>query len=181
MSTVMPPPVLPGAALDPRHYLDPEVLALEQERIFERTWQLAGHVSALPAPGSYITAQAGTQPVLVVRGEGGALHAYRNVCRHRGSRLLAGSGRCKQAIRCRYHGWTYRLDGELIGVPEHRSYSPAVEKAAHPLHGARVEELAGFVFVNLDADAPALAALTGELGARLARYRTASLQRFAEF
>ena len=59
------------------------------ERIFERTWQLAGHVSQLPAPGSYITAQAGTQPVLVVRGEGDALHAYRNVCRHRGSRLLA--------------------------------------------------------------------------------------------
>src|SRR5579871_1160594 len=137
MSTVMPPPVLPGAALEPRHYLDPELLAAEQERIFERTWQLAGHVSALPAPGSYITAQAGTQPVLVVRGEGGALHAYRNVCRHRGSRLLAGSGRCKQAIRCRYHGWTYQLDGALIGVPEGRSFDEPVDKGALGLLPAR--------------------------------------------
>ena len=56
--------------------------------------------------------------MLVVRDEDGVLRAYRNVCRHRGSRLLSGSGQCKAAIRCRYHGWTYRLDGSLIGVPE---------------------------------------------------------------
>ena len=130
---------------------------LEQERIFDRTWQLAGHVSQLPRPGSYLTAQAGTQPVLVVRGEDGELRAFRNVCRHRASRLLSGAGQCKQAIRCRYHGWTYRLDGELIGIPEHRSYATPVDKAAHRLLPARVEELCGLLFVNLDADAPPLA------------------------
>jgi choline monooxygenase len=171
----------PGAALSPRYYLDPQVLALEHERIFARTWQLAGHVSQLPRPGAYLTAQAGTQPVLVVRGEGDALHAYRNVCRHRGSRLLSGSGQCKQAIRCRYHGWTYRLDGELIGIPEKRSYEQPVEKAARGLLPARVEELCGFVFVNVDADAPALASLVGDLPDRLARYRIPSLERFAEY
>ena len=98
------------AALSPRHYLDPSLLEAEQGLIFERTWQLAGHISALPQTGSYITG-AGSQPVLVVRDEDGALRAYRNVCRHRGSRLLSGSGQCKAAIRCRYHGWTYKLDG----------------------------------------------------------------------
>src|SRR5579871_907254 len=139
-----------GVALEPRHYLDPQLLELEQAHIFERTWQLAGHISQLPSAGSYLTAQAGTQPVLVVRGEGGQLHAYRNVCRHRGSRLLAGSGQCRQAIRCRYHGWTYRLDGELIGVPEGRGYAEPVEKAALGLLPARVEQLCGLVFVNLD-------------------------------
>ena len=169
------------AALSPRHYLDPQLLALEHERIFERTWQLAGHVSQLPRPGSYLTAQAGTQPLLALRAEDGSLRAFRNVCRHRGSRLLAGSGQCKQAIRCRYHGWTYRLDGELIGIPEHRSYEHPVEKAAHGLLPARVEELCGLVFVNADADAPALASLVGDLPERLARYRIPSLERFAEF
>ena len=54
-------------ALSPRLYLDPEVLALEDERIFSRTWQFAGHVSQLPEPGTYLTANAGTQPVLVLR------------------------------------------------------------------------------------------------------------------
>ena len=88
-------PAAPARALAARLYLDPQTLALEQQRIFERTWQLAGHVSQLPQPGSYLTAQAGTQPVLVVRDEDGSIRAYRNVCRHRGSRLLTGSGQCR--------------------------------------------------------------------------------------
>jgi Rieske 2Fe-2S family protein len=82
-----PAPVPP--ALSPHLYLDPEVLPLEDERIFSRTWQFAGHISQLPAPGTYITANAGTQPVLVVRDDEGELRAFRNVCRHRGSRLLS--------------------------------------------------------------------------------------------
>src|SRR5262245_52326286 len=111
-----------GTALEPRFYTDLDVLEVEQESIFERTWQLAGHISALPNPGSYVTTRAGSQPVLVVRDEDHGLRAFKNVCRHRGSRLLSGSGQCKQAIRCRYHGWTYRLDGSLIGVPEGMSF-----------------------------------------------------------
>src|SRR5579875_4098508 len=124
VSDVHPSPVAasPGPALLPRLYLDPQVLEAEQRLIFERTWQLAGHVCALPRPGSYITASAGDQPVLVLRDEHGDLRAYRNVCRHRASRLLSGQGQCKSAIRCRYHGWTYRFDGTLIGVPEGMTY-----------------------------------------------------------
>ena len=127
-----------AAALEPRLYTDPALLEAEQRLIFERTWQLAGHVSSLPAPGSYITADAGDQPVLVVRDEDGGLRAYRNVCRHRGSRLLSGSGQCKAAIRCRYHGWTYKLDGTLIGVPEGLGFGDQLDKPApRPAAGAR--------------------------------------------
>ena len=119
-----------------RLYRDPEVLELEQERIFARTWQFVGHVAQLPEPGGYLTAQAGLEPVLVVRDADGELHAFRNVCRHRGSRLLSGSGECGKAIRCRYHGWTYRFDGQLIGVPEGRR-SPPRQVAARALPRAR--------------------------------------------
>jgi choline monooxygenase len=157
------------AALSARLYRDPEVLELEQERIFARTWQLAGHVSQLPAPGSYLTAQAGAEPVLVLRTGEGELRAFRNVCRHRGSRLLSGSGDCGKAIRCRYHGWTYRFDGQLIGVPEGRSI-PGLDKSALGLFPARVETLCGLVFVNLDADAPPLADQVAGLPQRLERY-----------
>ena len=97
-----------SAALPARLYRDPEVLELERERIFERTWQLAAHASQLPGPGTYMTTKVGTQPVLVIRDEEGEVRAFRNVCRHRGSRLLKGSGECGKAIRCLYHGWTYR-------------------------------------------------------------------------
>jgi Rieske 2Fe-2S family protein len=169
----------PGTALAPHLYLDPAVLEAEQELIFERTWQLAGHVAQLPAAGSYITANAGDQPVLVVRDEELRLRAYRNVCRHRGSRLLSGSGQCKKAIRCRYHGWTYRLDGSLIGAPEALTFGRRLDKPALGLLPARVEELCGLVFVNLDRDAAPLAELVDGLPERLARYRIESLTPFA--
>lgn len=169
-----------GRALEPRLYLDPLVLAREQRAIFSRTWQLAGHVGDLPVPGSYLTAQAGDQPVLVVRDEDGGLRAFRNVCRHRGSRLLAGAGTAKKAIRCRYHGWTYRLDGSLVGVPEARTYE-GLDKSCLGLHPARVEAFEGLVFVNLDLDAPALGERLAGLRERLAPYGIADLERFGPY
>jgi phenylpropionate dioxygenase-like ring-hydroxylating dioxygenase large terminal subunit len=178
-TTIAPPMPAAGTALAPYLYTDPALQAAEQELIFERTWQLAGHVSALPQTGSYLTAQAGNQPVLVVRDEQGALRAYRNVCRHRGSRLLSGAGQCKAAIRCRYHGWTYRLDGTLIGVPEGLAFGDELDKTTLGLLPARVEELCGLVFVNLDPAAPPLAELVGDLPQRLARYRIETLESFA--
>lgn len=168
-----------GTALHPTLYTRPDVYELEQELIFERTWQLAGHVSSLPRSGSYLTAQAGTQPVLVVRDEDGALHAYRNVCRHRASRLLSGEGQCKGAIRCRYHGWTYRFDGTLIGVPEGLAFGERLDKRRLGLLPVRVETLCGLVFVNLDPDAAPLAELVGDLPKRLERYRIETLESFS--
>ena len=117
--------------------------------------------------------------MLVVRDEEGRLRAYRNVCRHRASRLLSGSGQCKAAIRCRYHGWTYRLDGSLIGVPEGMAFGDKLDKSRLGLMPVRVEEMCGLIFVNLDAGATALADLVGDLPQRLAPYRIESLEQFA--
>ena len=164
-----------GTALPARLYRDPEVLELERKRIFERTWQLAAHVSQLPKPGTYVTAKAGTQPVLVLRDEEGVLRAFRNVCRHRGSRLLAGSGECGKAIRCLYHGWTYRTDGELIGVPEARSI-PGLDKSELGLFPVRVETICGLVFVNLDPHATPLAEQVAGLPERMAPYEIERLE-----
>ena len=164
--------------LEPRHYLEPDLLRRELTGLFERTWQYAGHVCDLAEPGSYVTATAGDQPVLVIRHESGGLRAFRNVCRHRGSKLLSGNGRCKRAIRCRYHGWTYDAgDGRLLGVPEHRAFA-GLEKAELGLHPARVEALGGLVFVNLDLEARPIAEETGDLGPRLERHGVPSLMRF---
>ncbi len=179
MDTTIAPPTPSGLALEPHLYTDPAVLEAEQELIFERTWQLAGHVGSLPRAGSYITSRAGTQPVLVVRDEHGELRAYRNICRHRASRLLSGSGQCKAAIRCRYHGWTYRLDGSLIGVPEGMAFGEKLDKSRLGLMPVRVEVMCGLIFVNLDPDATPLAELVGDLPQRLAPYRIETLEQFA--
>jgi choline monooxygenase len=169
-------------ALDPRFYLDPAVLQRELETIFSRTWQYAGHVGDLPEPGRYLTGVAGDQPVLVLRGDDGEIRAFRNVCRHRGSQLLTGAGQCKKAIRCRYHGWTYNAtDGRLLGVPEHRGFGDRLDKSKLGLIPARVESLAGILFVNLDPDAPSLAETTGALASRLERYGLPDLVRFSDF
>ncbi len=168
------------AALDPTFYRDPAVLEAELSGLFQRTWQYAGHVADLPEAGCYLTATAGDQPVLLLRGDDGEVRAFRNVCRHRGSELLTGTGRCKKAIRCRYHGWTYNAtDGRLLGVPEHRGYGERLDKPALGLIGARVEELEGFLFVNLDPEAPPLAEHTSGLAERLAPYGIADLEPFA--
>ena len=111
----------------PISYVDPAALAREQDAIFARSWQLAGHVSDVAEPGRFLTAQVGAESMLVVRGDDGELRAFRNVCRHRAARLREGRGDCGKAIRCPYHGWTYRTDGSLIGVPEGRGF-PGLDK-----------------------------------------------------
>ena len=167
-------------ALEPRFYRDPAITELEEERIFNRSWQLVTHVSRIPKPGDYITGRAGSQPVLVLRDEEGTLRAFRNVCRHRGSRLLNGSGQCGKAIRCLYHGWTYRTDGQLIGVPEGRSIA-GLDKGKLGLFPARVETLCGLVFVNLDIHAEPLADQVAGLPERLEPYGIDRLDPYGEW
>ena len=145
------------------------MLELEHERIFERTWQFAAHVSQLPEPGSYLTPNAGTQPVLVRARQ--RRRAARVPQRLPAPRLAPAErlGRVRKAIRCRYHGWTYRLDGELIGVPEGRSI-PSLDKSTLGLFPARVEVMCGLVFVNLDIHATPLAEQVGACPSASRRY-----------
>src|SRR3954447_6641320 len=172
-----PEPAPLGPALEPNLYLEPEIVRLEQEAIFERTWQLAGLAAALGEPGSYLTTEVVDQPVLVVRDDDGEIRAFRNVCRHRGSRLLSGSGSCGKAIRCLSHGWTYRTDGTLIGVPEGREIE-GLDKSRLGLHQVRAEEFCGLIFVNLDPGAAPLGERLGGLAERLAPYQLERLERF---
>ncbi len=87
-------------------YSDPEILRLEQERLFRRAWQYAGHTGELPEPGTYMTTRAGGTPVLVTRARDGELRAFLNVCRHRGFPVADGAG-SRETIQCPYHAWTY--------------------------------------------------------------------------
>jgi len=89
---------LPGVA-----YTDPELYEQELTEVFERAWILVGHISELAEPGDYVTANVGREPVLVVRGHDGELRAMSNVCRHRASTILEGTGRTRSVMRCPYH------------------------------------------------------------------------------
>jgi choline monooxygenase len=159
-------PLEPG--LDSRYYTDPRVADLEQTRIFDRTWQLVGHVMDLPNPGSRIVGSVGRKEVVVVRTEDGDIRAHLNTCRHRGTRLVSEPGEGK-ALRCPYHGWTYHLDGTLVGAPENRTI-PCLDKSKLSLFGARAEVFCGLIFVNLDMTAEPLGPQLEGLRPLLERY-----------
>ena len=143
------------ATLPYAQYTSDSSLAREQEAIFERSWLYVTHTGALEHPGDSLTARVGKVPLVLTRDENGVLHALRNVCCHRGAEPMPdGCGNVK-ALQCRYHGWTYGLDGRLTGAPRSNT-EPGFEKRDFALARARIDTYGPFVFVNLDEDAAPL-------------------------
>jgi phenylpropionate dioxygenase-like ring-hydroxylating dioxygenase large terminal subunit len=142
-------------------YSDPAVYALEQERIFRRTWQYVGRVGLVSEPGSFAAVRAGEVPVLLVRDREGALRAFLNVCRHRGSILVDGEGR-RETIQCPYHAWTYSLDGSLRRAPR-AERDADFDPSEVGLVSLSVDRWGPLVFVNPDPDTAPLAETLGEL------------------
>ncbi len=160
------PDLARASTIPARWYTAPEMLAAENRLVFGRTWQCAGQSQWVAQPGSYFGCEVAGEPVLVTRAKDGKLRAFSNVCRHRGS-LLAAEPRCGSAIRCPYHAWTYSLDGRLLGQPEFEGVQDwNREEVALPEF--RAETWGPFVFVNLDAGAPALAEVLGAIPGEIA-------------
>jgi phenylpropionate dioxygenase-like ring-hydroxylating dioxygenase large terminal subunit len=107
--------------------------------------------AALPGPGDYVARDVAGTPILAVRGTDGRVRAFRNACRHRGMQLARGTG-CARAFVCRYHGWTYGLDGALGHIP-HETGFPGLDPAAHSLVPVTATETLGTVFLTQDSPA----------------------------
>ncbi len=152
---------------------------LEQERIWNRTWQVVGHVTDLPEVGSRIVGRLGRTEVVVVRNNDGEVVAHLNTCRHRGTRLVSEPGQ-EKALRCPYHGWTYHLDGQLVGAPEGRTI-PCLDKSKLSLFAAKAEVFCGLVFVNLDVDAAPLAPQLEGIRPLLERYLGGEMEQFGTY
>jgi phenylpropionate dioxygenase-like ring-hydroxylating dioxygenase large terminal subunit len=156
-------------------YNHPEMTRLEVERILKPSWQIVCHVNSIPAAGDFITLDIGTDSVVAVRTSQGEIQAFHNVCRHRGARILEGTGNCPGAITCPYHGWSYRLSGELFGVPVRESF-PGLNRSQHGLKPVRTTTQFGFVFVSLADDPPPLQTLWGEFVEDFALHQFEKLQ-----
>lgn len=162
-------PVLEAETLPPWCYTSPAFYERELERIFRRGWNFLGRADELPEPGDFATFELVGEPILVVRGRDGLLRAFVNSCRHRGSRLLEGSGNCR-VISCPYHAWAYGLTGELVATPG-MERTLGFERADYGLVPLRLENWAGFLFVSFEAEPPSLAEYLGNLPETLASYR----------
>lgn len=151
-----------GYTLPATWYTDPAIFAQEQERIFQRSWQYVGLLEQVARPGEFFTCHVGSVPLVVTRDERGELHAFVNVCRHRGTLLVHDDcGSCK-LIQCRYHAWTYNLDGTLRAAPGMRE-EPNFDRDEFTLVAAQVATWGPFIFANLDRDARPLREFLGEL------------------
>ncbi|MGN6113522.1 MAG: aromatic ring-hydroxylating oxygenase subunit alpha [Luteimonas sp.] len=139
-----------ATALPARWYCDPSTVALERAAIFDRAWHLLGHASRLRDPGDHVVADCGGLPVIAVRGADGVVRAFHNVCRHRAGPIAQCDGLAAKSLRCRYHGWTYALDGQLKSAPEMQS-AEGFDVAEVRLPELAVREWQGLVFGAVDA------------------------------
>ena len=170
-----PPRALPAWA-----YSHPEMTRLEFERIIKPSWQIVCHISSIPKPGDYMTLDLGSESVVAVRSANGEVQTFHNVCRHRGARLLQGGGNCRAHITCPYHGWSYRLSGELVGVPARETF-PGLDRAQFSLKPVRSQVLLGFVFVCLGGNPAPLEQVWGRFLDEFAPHQFEHMQPLGSF
>lgn len=155
-------------------YHSEKLLDLEKELVFLNHWQLACHVGDLPETGSTFSFDMMGERALILRGNDGEIRAFHNICRHRGSRLVAEEkGRCRNALVCPFHGWVYNLDGTLRGAARPESFPP-LDKVAFGLQPLEFEIWSGLVFVRFrSGPQPPVAELMRKYEAELEPYRMA--------
>jgi nitrite reductase/ring-hydroxylating ferredoxin subunit len=142
-------------------YIDPAYAKLEFERLWTRTWQFACREEHIPQVGDYYVYDIGPYSFIVTRVGPNEIRAYYNACLHRGTKLRAsGTQGCASEFRCSFHGWTWNLDGTNKRVTCDWDF-PHVDRKKFSLPQAKVERVAGFVFINMDLDAPPLAEYLG--------------------
>jgi phenylpropionate dioxygenase-like ring-hydroxylating dioxygenase large terminal subunit len=163
-----------GVAFPPSFYTSQDVYEIEKQYIFRKEWLYACRVSSIPNAGDYVAMTLADEPVIVVRDNDGDVSAFSAVCRHRAMVIAEdGPGHCDRVFTCPYHGWTYDLAGELRSAPRMGGKSFERSDVAMPRFSAEVWH--GFVFVNLDPHAPALADSLSHVEGYVENYRLEEL------
>lgn len=161
--------------LKPSDYTDTSIFNLEQKRIFSKGWHYAGLQEDVAEIDHYITVTQGYCSYVIAMGEDGLLHAFQNVCRHRGMPLLEGKGKLPKQLTCPYHDWTYNKQGILKSLPKKRHEFPTIDKACLSLKKAKVAIWRGMIWLNSDIDAVDIAHYFKEVEPLLAPYDVTSL------
>jgi choline monooxygenase len=167
------PDIRRAATVPARLYVDPVYLALEEEKIFGRTWQLVGRADQLRETGDFLTADIARESIVVLR-DGETLRGFHNICLHRAGPVAEGCGR-RKSLQCRYHGWTYRLDGGLMRAPEMEE-TEGFDPEEMRLMPVQVATWGPLVFANLDLKAPPLEHFLEDIPERTERFRAETMR-----
>lgn len=163
------------ASLEPDSYTTDTFFALECETLWANSWVAVCRAEDVERPGEFFSTIVGGDPVVVVRGKDGELRSFGNVCPHRNTTIMEGSG-STHALQCPYHLWTFRLDGTLASAPD-MSQTDGFEPDEVCLPSVAVETWNSWVFVNLDNTAEPLESQIGGLSERVAPHDLGSLRR----
>jgi Rieske 2Fe-2S family protein len=164
-----------ATTLPREYYVSPEIFAAEKERVFSAHWIALGRADRIREPGDYMLADVAGESLMVVRGQDGAVRAFYNVCRHRGTRLCESeTGHVAKAFVCPYHSWSYGLDGALLAASNMGEVS-WFDRGDYPLFSVAAAEWEGFLFVNLARRATPLEEALGPLANRFGPWRLARL------
>jgi Rieske 2Fe-2S family protein len=149
-------------SLPAHYYTDPTHYQSELDSFFRGMWFHAGRADEILAPGDYIVREVAGESLIIVRDSHGTIRAYVNVCRHRGTRLVAErSGRFAATIQCPYHAWTYNLGGCLVAAPQMDGV-PCFRLEDYPLLSVATSTWDGHLFLNLaESSAPLARQLNG--------------------
>lgn len=155
--------------VDRRVFSDEEIFERELEQIFGRAWQFLCHETQIPKAGDFFETPIGRDNILSVRQKDGSIRAFFNTCTHRGNALCRAEEGNTKAFMCTYHGWSFNLGGDLIGVPDSDLfYKGDLDRSKYGLR--QVPQLAnyhGFVFATMDATAPPFEEFLGPAGRML--------------
>lgn len=143
-------PEVARQAVSTESYISDDFFERERERVFARAWLYAGRVEDIPQAGDYFVKKIDIcrTSVLVVRGDDGIIRGFHNVCTHRCNELVWDQAGSARAFTCRFHGWTFRCDGQLSGVPDEAQFE-AFDKDVNGLKAVATDTWKGFIFVNL--------------------------------
>ena len=165
-----PVPDLGTGPIAASRYTSPEWAAREREKLWPRVWLLAGFECDLSEPDSYFTFEIAGDSILITRQSDGAIGAFHNVCMHRGNRLVDPGSGAKRSFVCGYHAWRYGTDGELQAAVDEETFPQGCPRSELNLRPVRVDTWAGFIFINMDADAESLTDFLGVIPSHLDPY-----------
>jgi phenylpropionate dioxygenase-like ring-hydroxylating dioxygenase large terminal subunit len=160
--------------ISPDRYYDPAVMRAEWDRLWTRTWQIAGRVSDIAETGDFLKFDCGGESIIVVRTAGG-LRAFYNVCQHRGTRLVHTDFGNATKFRCIFHSWAWTIEGKIDQVTDWETFRPETLHGGLNLPEVRCDIWGGFVFICMDAATPPLQECLDILPAHLKAYRFESM------
>jgi Rieske 2Fe-2S family protein len=170
-----------ATTLPARYYTDPEIFHDELERFYCDSWVCAGRTDQIGNPGDYFLREVAGESIILTRDNptrdnDQAVRAFYNVCRHRGTRMVTSAeGKFSGRIQCGYHGWTYGLDGRLIGAP-HMDEGSGFCREDYPLNKVEAAVWDGNIFINLDSQAEPLEKQLADLPRKFAPWRMQDLR-----